>query len=169
MENHFLEHQQKAEQFMDHQRKREFEQRIEEQRREMDIRFGAVERTFVGQEKAVNVALIAAEKAVNAALTAAKEAVQKAEMTSEKQFDAVNEFRAELANQVRNFMTREEADAKFSAQTERLNTLSSYMDKMTGRTGGQASTSSTMVIVVTVILAGITCLVGVVSMLWSHK
>ncbi len=39
----------------------------------------------------------AQEQAVTAALNAAKEAVQKAEVAAEKRFDAVNEFRGQLA------------------------------------------------------------------------
>lgn len=70
----------------------------------------------------------AQENAVAAALQAAKEAVNKAETAAEKRFDAVNEFRGQLADQAATFMPREVAETQMAgirrsteANTERLN------------------------------------------------
>lgn len=54
------------------------------------------------------------DRAVQAALNAAEKAVTKAENASEKRFDAVNEFRAQLADQAATFMPRSEAELQFS-------------------------------------------------------
>lgn len=60
------------------------------------------------------------EKAVNAALNSAETAVRKAEMASEKRFDAVNEFRATLADQQRTLMPRSEMDVTIRSIATRL-------------------------------------------------
>lgn len=78
---------------------------------------------FESQEKAVNAALIAAKEAVNAALIAAKEAVIKAEGSTEKRFDATNEFRAQLADQASTFMPRAEAEQRIGQMAEKLSDL----------------------------------------------
>src|SRR6185295_19908076 len=82
----------------------------------VDVRFEA-------QEKAVAAALAAQEKAVNAALTAADRAVAKAETAAEKRFESVNEFRAQLADQARNFLTTQEANIRFASLTEKVDLL----------------------------------------------
>ena len=54
------------------------------------------------------------DRAVQAALNAAEKAVTKAETASEKRFDAVNEFRAQLADQAQTFIPRAEAELQFA-------------------------------------------------------
>src|SRR5450755_1456459 len=60
------------------------------------------------------------ERAVQAALAAAKEAVLKAETASERRFESVNEFRAQLNDQAHAFLTRTESEAKLAAITDRI-------------------------------------------------
>lgn len=74
---------------------------------------------FALRDVAVVAALVAQEKAVAAALAAQKEAVNKAENASEKRFESVNEFRAQLADQNKTFATR----ADFDNLKETLNKL----------------------------------------------
>ncbi len=62
----------------------------------------------------------AQEKAVTAALDAAKEAVAKAETAAEKRFDAVNEFRAQLADQASTFMPRNEYNVQYQSLNEKI-------------------------------------------------
>jgi hypothetical protein len=78
---------------------------------------------FDAQQLALRDALTAQEKAVNAALTAAEQAVQKAESAAEKRFDAVNEFRAQLADQAQTFMPRNEAQVLIDGQTDKITAL----------------------------------------------
>jgi hypothetical protein len=57
------------------------------------------------------------------ALNASEKAVSKAEMATEKRFDSVNEFRAQLKDQASTLMPREEAAARFMAIEEKIEDL----------------------------------------------
>jgi hypothetical protein len=83
----------------------------------------AVDAAFVAQQTAMTVALAAAERAVATALLAAEKATVKAENAADKRFDAVNEFRGQLADQANTFMPRSEAEAAIGRNTERLQEL----------------------------------------------
>lgn len=62
------------------------------------------------------------ERAVETALSAAKEAVSKAEVATEKRFDAVNEFRGQMADQAAMFLPREEYKTAHEALIEKMST-----------------------------------------------
>lgn len=85
--------------------------------REMDLRY---QQRYDASVKALDAALMTAEKAVAAALEAAEKAVAKAELAADKRFDAVNEFRGQLADQAASFMPRTEADIRLQTLTESL-------------------------------------------------
>lgn len=88
------------------------------------------EQRFVAQEGAVASALMSQEKAVGAALIAADRAVSKVETANEKRFEAVNEFRAQLADQAAGFIPRNEANIRFDAVVERIEAArKTYDDK----------------------------------------
>jgi hypothetical protein len=78
------------------------------------------EQRFIGQEKAVAAALAAVEKGGNAALVSAKEAVTKAELASEKRFDAVNEFRQLVNDVLSGAMPRAEAEQRIAGNAEKI-------------------------------------------------
>lgn len=61
--------------------------------------------------------------ATQSALAAADRAVTKAETASEKRFDAVNEFRATLADQQRNLMPRGEVEILIRSLNEKIDAL----------------------------------------------
>lgn len=75
---------------------------------------------------------IAQEKAVQTAMNAAERAVSKAETAAEKRFDAVNEFRATLADQQRTLMPRAEAELQFG----RITSLEKELTTMRGHGSG---------------------------------
>ena len=75
-------------------------------------------------------------QAVSAALLSAEKAVGKAETAAEKRFDAVNEFRAQLADQASTFMPRAESEARASALAEKVDALDKRLDKAEGRGAG---------------------------------
>jgi len=62
-------------------------------------------------------------QATQSALAASDRAVTKAEMASEKRFDAVNEFRATLADQQRNLMPRAEVEIMMKSINEKVDAL----------------------------------------------
>jgi hypothetical protein len=84
---------------------------------ERDLRY---QQRFDAQEKALDAALASAEKQVNQALTSAQQAVDKAEAAAERRFASVNEFRAQLGDQVRTFAPREYVDSQLQAVSQRL-------------------------------------------------
>lgn len=111
----------------------------EKDRRDDDLRHEKDrrdEQRFEAQQLALRDALIAQEKAVNAALQAAQQAVTKAEIAAEKRFDAVNEFRGQLADQAANLMPRNEASVLFKSIEGRVHKLEQGSDTGVGHTAG---------------------------------
>lgn len=85
-------------------------------------------------------AFVNSDKAVQAALMSQKEAVTKAEAASEKRFEAVNEFRAQLNDQARTFVARPEHDAEMKHLGGLLSTLTDRVNVKEGKGAGiQAS------------------------------
>lgn len=88
-----------------------------------------------------------AKESLQVASAAQKEAVAKAEQATEKRFDAVNEFRAQLADQASRFMPRMEAEAWSRNNAEKIDLLQSRMDRLEGRSGGMAQSWAVLVAV----------------------
>jgi hypothetical protein len=65
----------------------------------------------------------AVTQATESALAAADRAVTKAEVSTEKRFEGVNEFRQSLADQARAFMPRSEAELLIKAVNEKVDAL----------------------------------------------
>lgn len=76
------------------------------------------------------------QKAVQAALQAAKEAVIKAETATEKRFESVNEFRAQLADQSNTLMPRAEYTVQHKALEDRVSDLTDRINKTEGKSSG---------------------------------
>jgi hypothetical protein len=67
---------------------------------------------------------------------AQEKAVVKAEVATEKRFDGVNEFRAQLSDQAATFMPRKESEARHSSLVEKYDALQARVDRSEGRSGG---------------------------------
>jgi uncharacterized phage infection (PIP) family protein YhgE len=65
----------------------------------------------------------AMDEKTSLALTSSEKAVTKAETATEKRFDAVNEFRGSLKDQASTLMPRAEAETKFKAYDDRLESM----------------------------------------------
>ena len=141
----------------------ELDRRFDDTRREVDQRFDStihmrvalqeeMDRRFADLSSQLDRRFMDSERAVGAALAAAKEAVLKAETASERRFEGVNEFRAQLNDQARTFMGRNEylsahksltdkVDAAITVLTDRISKLdsrlTSRLDLGTGRDSGQ--------------------------------
>lgn len=76
------------------------------------------------------------DKAVQAALIAAKEAVIKAETATEKRFESVNEFRAQLADQSNTLMPRQEYSVQHRALEDRVTDLTDRLNRSDGKNKG---------------------------------
>lgn len=127
---------------------------------EKDARYA---QRFDAQQQALRDALTAQEKAVNAALTAAQQAVQKAEMAAEKRFDAVNEFRGQLADQAKEFLPRNEYSVAHTALNEKVSTLEARANQMTGRTSGMSDGWGYIIGAIGALAAVVAIVVAVVS------
>lgn len=103
------------------------QRQIDDLRTMLDERYAtqtkAIDAAFVANQTAMQTAFTASERAVQAALDAAEKAVAKAEAAAEKRFEAVNEFRGQLSDQVNTFAPRESVDAQFAAVSARLEDL----------------------------------------------
>lgn len=107
--------------------------------REKDLRD---QQRFDAQSTATEAALAAVEEGNKAALAASEKAVQKAEAASEKRFDAVNEFRAALADQTSTFVPRTE-----------FNALKERMDRGEGKSAGSGDVLRFLPTIVGVLIA----------------
>lgn len=110
-------------------------------------KFRGVEQRFMDNEKAVSSALTSQQREVSAALASAERAVTKAEVATEKRFDGVNEFRAQLADQSRTYIPRSEVEARLLAISEKSDTATAAnssqiasmriaLENLAGRRGG---------------------------------
>lgn len=68
---------------------------------------------FLNLEKSIDMRFESVTSMTNNALAAADKATTKAEVTANERFAGVNEFRAQLSDQARNFLTKAEFDAKW--------------------------------------------------------
>jgi phosphopantetheinyl transferase (holo-ACP synthase) len=100
---------------------------------ERDQRYG---QRFQAQQEAVNAALQAAKEAVANALSAAKEAVLKAEISVEKRFEGVNEFRQTLTDQALTFLNKDAAEQRFKALEELERANAARIDAINNRAEG---------------------------------
>lgn len=75
---------------------------------------------FESNTIAIQAALAAQKELVYVAQSAADKAVQKAEVASEKRFEGVNEFRAQLGDQQRTLMPRAEVEVLLKALSDRI-------------------------------------------------
>ena len=71
-------------------------------------------------------------QAIAAALLSAEKAVTKAENATEKRFDSVNEFRAQLADQASQFMPREVAETQTAEFRNQIAAITTRLDLQDG-------------------------------------
>lgn len=106
-----------------------------------------------------------------AALQAADKAISKSEAATEKRFDSVNEFRAQLADQAATFMPRRESEQRTGTNTEKIETLAarldtavstinSRLDMMAGQASGKSDSWGYLVGLVGVASAVVAAVIG---------
>ena len=102
---------------------------------------------------------------VLALFEAIERAVEKAEIATEKRFDAVNEFRAQLSDQAQTFTRREEMDEHFKSIEDKIADLKASRDKQGG--GTEISKQNlTAIVSVTVAIAAV---LGLFYNIMSHS
>jgi hypothetical protein len=102
----------------------------------MEVKFAESElryqQRFDAQTKGVEAAFAASQSGVSLALTAQEKAAQKAEIAIEKRFESVNEFRAQLTDQTRTFIPRQEAQSKIDDISLRLTKVEALQQQSSG-------------------------------------
>jgi hypothetical protein len=96
-------------------------------------------------------------------LAASKEAVNKAEQSVEKRFDSVDEFRQTLADMTARLIQRTEVDVVTKALGDKIDTVSSRMDRVQGAINGSGSTISYILAGLAVLIAGASGIIAFVS------
>lgn len=94
---------------------------------------------------------------------AQQEAIAKAEMANEKRFEAVNEFRANLADQTASFMPREVAESKFSELQKQVNVNTDRLNQTLGEKAGSVSTVNWVVAAASFMVAVVAVLANVLT------
>jgi hypothetical protein len=101
--------------------------------KQLDDQRSLLDERYATQTKALDAAFKAAEQAVQTALASAEKAVTKAETAAERRFESVNEFRQTLTDQASTFITRAEAEVRFTAIAEKIDAAVERVDKTEGR------------------------------------
>lgn len=91
----------------------------------------------------------------NAAMTAAGKAIEKAEQSTEKRFDSVNEFRKTLSDQATDFLSKAEYYANHSALVDKVNILQSRIDSREGKSEGVGASWGVIVGVVGLVYSAV--------------
>jgi hypothetical protein len=99
-------------------------------------RFDAIMQFSAERDRRYEERFTAMDDKTGLALTSSKEAVGKAEVATEKRFDAMNEFRGALSDQATTLMPKGEALAKFESYDEKIAALKEQMDKGSGKWAG---------------------------------
>lgn len=95
-----------------------------------DTAFKAANRAIEQAHEATNAAIGKVERALDERFSAQALALSKQESATEKRFDAVNEFRAQLSDQAGTFMPRSESEVRAQGLTEKLEANSDRINKL---------------------------------------
>lgn len=101
-------------------------------------RVSALDRLMEAKFVTFDVMVSSQAEKVLLALNAADKAVSKAETATEKRFEAVNEFRGQLADQASTLVSRTEFAAKADALGEKLSDLTDRLNRSEGSETGKA-------------------------------
>lgn len=98
---------------------------------------------------------------VRAAFDASEKAILKAEVATERRFESVNEFRAQLASQTASFMPREVAEARLAEIATKVEETTRRLDTTQGKSAGISATVGLMIAVSSVGIAIVVVFVNV--------
>lgn len=143
------------------------------QQRAVEVALVQVEQRILAVQDVSSERVSAVQQAALAALGASEKAIVKSEISTEKRFEAVNEFRAQLADQTRTFMPREVADAlitelRRSAENqiaELRNQMASLQQRMDQSTGSSAGATKSIGYVITAVGIGLTVMIFIANFL----
>jgi len=90
---------------------------------------------------------------IGQSLTAADRALQKAESTSEKRFDSVNEFRGAMGDMQKHFIRSDVVESRLGAMDEKLNELFRWREAQKGRGNALADVWGWVVAAATIVIS----------------
>lgn len=133
-----------------------------------DERYAALTTAIAASEAAVTAAtshrLDEIRRASDLALANQKEAVGKVEVANEKRFESVNEFRGTLSDLTRTLMPRLEVQALIAANSEKIESLVTRMDKSDGRGDGGLATRNAIYATIATVIA----VIGIILAIYSN-
>ena len=92
-----------------------------------------------------------------------KEAIVKAEEATERRFEGVNEFRQTLSDQAATFVSRTEVLQQYRAINDKVDLVTSRMDRLDGRSGGYTATWGYLIGAVVMVGGLITIIAAIVG------
>lgn len=135
---------------------------------DLDIRtrehFEQNEKRVLEHKAGLQASILAIERASQAAMEASEKAILKSEASSEKRFDAVNEWRALQADQSNKLISRTEAEQRIFAVSDKINDLGDRMNRLEGRGVGMQTSWSVLVAAVSIAIL----IIGVVVSFLKH-
>lgn len=106
-----------------------------------------------------------AQNMVTTAMSASEKAVLKAETANEKRFESVDEFRSQLNDMIRNLLPRGEADARFSALSEKIDNVSTNILGLQRRVDTREGTGAGMQQGWLILIGGVGAIAAMVGIL----
>ncbi len=122
---------------------------LENLNQSLDLRFSNI-------HELLDVKVASLRKEGDIRFESSEKAILKQEAASEKRFENVNEFRAQMEDLQNTLMPRKEVETLFASITERVATLNDRMNRETGRGAGVAQLAGW-------IFGGVGVLVGMIS------
>lgn len=123
----------------------------------------ALERHISEQVRQIKTIIEMGTAQVNAAFASSEKAIEKAEVATEKRFESVNEFRAQLGDQATRFMPREVAEAKMEDLGHKIDLLSKAVNANAGRQAGVSASVGLMIAAASIIISIVVVLANVVG------
>ena len=100
---------------------------------------------------------------VQAAFDASEKAILKAETATERRFESVNEFRAQLATQTQSFMPREVAEARLAEIATKVEDVTNRINVTQGKAAGVSASVGLLIAAAGVGLSVVVVLANVFS------
>lgn len=135
------------------ERDRRYEQRFDGIDKSLDDAVRAVKEALASANSGTDKALNSANTAIAVAMSASEKAREKAELAADKRFDAVNEFRGQLADQQITFVRKSEVDIRFVALEEKLDLAFAQLQISRGRETGVSAVWAGLGVVAAILLS----------------
>lgn len=102
-------------------------------------------------EKVLNAKIEALEQLIDVKFTATQLAVDKAEEATRLRFESVNEFRAALSDQTKNFVNRDVIEGRFADMERRMGGVENRLSVLDGRVIGYSAGVGAVVLIIALI------------------